>query len=170
MEIMMIIIIIIMITITITIITIIIIIITIIIMIIIIIIMIIIIIIMIIMIIIIIIVSTLTCAPATMYLTSSSASTTTSFLRTLLKGEMVTERISSLTDVTLPIIFFSSPPTICTTSPTTNDNTELFDSSSPTQSINQSINHTNKKKMRSRKVGNKKHQQIKLHEMINNEE
>ena len=74
---------------------------------------------------------TLTCAPATMYLTSKSASTTTSFLSTLLKGEMVTERIISLTAVTLPIMFLSSPPTTCTTSPTTKESTELFDSSSP---------------------------------------
>ena len=78
-----------------------------------------------------IIVCTLTCAPATMYFTNNSASTTTSFFRTLLKGEIVTERIISFTDVTLPIMFFNSPPTICTTSPTTNDKTELFDSSSP---------------------------------------
>jgi hypothetical protein len=74
---------------------------------------------------------TLTCAPATMYLTSKSASTTTSFLRTLLKGEMVTDLIISLTAVTLPIMFLSSPPTTCTTSPTTKESTELFDSSSP---------------------------------------
>lgn len=74
---------------------------------------------------------TLTCAPATMYLTSKSASTTTSFFRTLLKGEMVTDLIISLTAVTLPIMFLSSPPTTCTTSPTTKESTELFDSSSP---------------------------------------